>query len=728
MKNKVILFSMLAASSCFANATAALLTAADYCSPVMTAPKGIKDMTPLNDGETYSAISDDGKSIEIFSYKTGEKVSTLFSLEAVKGSLKIDSFDGYEISANEKKILLWNNVSKIYRHSFTADYYVYDILRSTLAKVSEGGAQRCATISHDGRMVAYVRDNNVFISNIDYKSDKAITTDGRLNEIIYGAPDWAYEEEFGVLNTLKWSADDNTLAFIRFDESKVPVYNFDEYGSYSPSDPLGKLYPAAYKYKYPLAGFPNSTVEVLAYNVDNGTTKKMDINIGDSYVPSLDFDGSGVNLMVMVLNRDQNDLQLYKVNPGSTVAHPVLSEKSDAWLNPEAYQMVKYYGDSFVIGSERSGYRHIYEYDYSGNMLKQVTKGEWNVTDYYGKNVKTGTHYIQSTQKGAINRNVASVDSKGVVSLINDTEGTESASFSKNFNFFVRKYSSAVVPPQYTLCNNKGKVIKELQMNREYASKYAEAPKMEFLKVPNNEGELMDACIIKPLNFDASQSYPLVMYQYNGPGSQLVLNSWKLDGLYYLASQGFVVCSVDGRGTGNRDRKWMTSVYKKLGVLETLDQLAGAAYFSELPYVDASRTACFGWSYGGYMTLMELASDKCAFKAGIAMAPVTDWRFYDSIYTERYMLTPAQNEEGYNKASALDKSQNVDARLLIMSGTSDDNVHFYNTLRYSSKMNDEGKIFDMMAFSGFEHSLRMGNAREQLYKKVADFLKINFSK
>ncbi|MDE6393432.1 MAG: S9 family peptidase [Muribaculaceae bacterium] len=703
--------------------SSAALTADDYCSPSVTSPAGVKEMRPLNDGVSFAALSDDGKSIEVYSYKTGEKISTLFSVDGVKGDVRIDSFDGYELSANEKKILIWTGSNKIYRYSFTAEYYVYDILRATLSKVSEGGAQRGATISHDGRMVAYQRDNNIFISNIDYKSDKAITSDGKINEIIYGTPDWAYEEEFGILNTMRWSADDSTLAFVRFDESRVPVYSFDEYRSYCDSDPLGDMYPPSYSYKYPLAGYPNSVVEVLAYNVDNRTTKKMDIPVADSdYVPSMEFDGKGENLMVMVLDRGQNNLRLFKVNPGSTVAREILAEKSSAWLNPSAYQMVRYYDDSFVIGSERSGYRHLYEYDYNGNLKRQITSGNWNVTAYYGKDVRKGLHYVQTTQNGAINRNVAAADSKGSVVMLNGIEGTESASFSRNYSYYLRKYSSATVPPQYTICDSKGKTLKSLEMNGAYAARYASAPRMEFLKVRNADGEEMDAYVIKPDGFDPSRKYPLMMYQYNGPDSQLVLNSWKMDGTYYVASQGYIVAAVDGRGTDNRSREWATCVYGNLGDYETRDQLAGAAYFASLPYVDAERTACFGWSYGGYMTLMELSSPDCRFQCGIAMAPVTDWRFYDSIYTERYMRTPQENEAGYDKASALARTGDVKARLLIMSGTSDDNVHFYNTLKYASKMNYEGQIFDMMALAGFEHSLRMGNARTQLYRKIVDFL------
>jgi len=708
-----------------ASASAAPLTVDDYCTPALTSPKGVKEMRPLADGTSYAAVSDDGRRIEGFSYKTGKAISTLFSLDAVKGDLRIDDFDGYALSENEKKILLWNNSEQIYRHSFTAEYYVYDILRSTLKRVSADGPQRNATISHDGRMVAYTRDNNIYISNLDYGTDNAVTTDGKVNSIIYGSPDWAYEEEFGMQNSMCWSTDDSVLAFIRFDESKVPVYTFDRYKSYCEENPLSDIYPDAYSYKYPLAGYPNSTVSVHAYNVDNRTTKKMDLPIGEGYVPMLSFDGEGKNLMAMLLNRDQNRLDLYKVNPGSTVASLVITEMSDAWLSPEAYKMVRYSINSFVIGSERSGWRHLYEYDYSGNLKRAITSGEWNVTAYYGRDARTGTDYIQTTMRGAVNRNVASVDSKGRITVLNDIDGTENAWFSGNFDYYLRKYSNAVTPPVYTICNSRGKSLIDIESNREYAAKYSSVPKMEFTTVPNAEGEAMNACLIKPADFDSSRRYPLMMYQYNGPDSQTVLNEWKMDGVYYIASQGYVVAMVDGRGTGNRSRKWANAVYRNLGHLETADQIAGARNIAKLPYIDAERMACFGWSYGGYMTLMELTAADSPFKAGVSMAPVTDWRLYDSIYTERYMSTPQANPSGYDSASALDRTGNLNARLLIMSGTSDDNVHFYNTLKYTSKLNYEGKIFDMMALAGFEHSLRMCNARSRLYSKIVDFLDSN---
>lgn len=726
MKTNRIAGIVLAAASCMGAQGLQALTVEDYCQPDLTRPEGVKTPCPLADGTSYAAISDDGRSIESYSFKTGKKIATLFSLDTQKGDVKISSFNGYEISANGRKILLWNNVKKIYRHSFTADYYVFDTFRGTIQRVSEGGAQRGATLCHDGRQVAYMRDNNIYISNLDYGTDKAITKDGALNKVINGMPDWAYEEEFGMITALRWSADDNVLAFLRFDETDVPVYSFDQYKSYCEENPLSDVYPEAYSYKYPLAGYPNSKVKVMAYNVNNQTTKTMDLPTEGNYVPAIDFDGKGENIMVMLLNRDQNDLKVYRVNPGSTVARQVYAERSDAWLSPSAYQMVDYGDNSFVIGSEKSGYRHLYEYDYNGNLLRTLTSGDWNVTAYYGRNPSTGAIYVQTTQNGAINRNIAVVE-RGKTTMLNPSAGTERAWFSKNCLYFLRYYSNAQTPPIYTLCDAKGKTLVTVEKNEEYAAKYAGVGKKEFVQIPNAEGEMMNAYILKPADFDATKRYPLLMTQYNGPDSQEVLNCWKMEGIYYLASQGYVVAAADGRGSGNRSRQWANCVYRQLGVLETKDQLAAADWMRVQNYIDAENTACFGWSYGGYMTLMELGDPSCRFKAGVAMAPVTDWRFYDSIYTERYMQTPQQNESGYNLASALARTQNVNGRLLIMSGTSDDNVHFYNTLKYSSKLSYEGKVFDMMALTGFEHSLPMCNARTQLFKKIADFLNTNMS-
>lgn len=719
-------FYSIIAAICLNITAADALTVEDYCDVTTAAPVALKDMTPLEDGASYAVISDDNKCIEVFSYKTGKKTSTLFDINNLKGDVKVTEIEGFRVANGGRKILIWNDSEKIYRHSFTAQYYVYDTMRQTLQKVSENGAQRGAVLSHDGRMVAYVRGNNIFISNLDYRTDKSITEDGEINKIIYGVPDWGYEEEFGIENTIRWSADDNTLAFMRFDEQAVPVYSFDNYLGYCSPDPESDPYPSQYKYKYPLAGYPNSVVSVLAYDLNTRVTKTVGLPLQSTdYIPSMEFDGKGENLMIMALNHDQTKLSLYIANPGSTVAKSILTEESEAWLSPQAYQMTHYGKDTFVFGSERSGYRHLYEYSYSGSLIKQLTKGDFNVTQYYGYDSTRKIHYIQTTSLGAINRSIASVNNQGNINLLHKEVGTENAWFSTDFRYYVRNFNNSVTPPIYSIVETStGKSI-VVEDNKTYAQKYSSAPKMEFLTVENSEGMKMNSYIIKPSDFDPSKKYPLMMYQYNGPDSQEVLNRWRMEGIFYIASQGYVVACVDGRGTGNRSREWSTSVYKQLGTLETADQISGAKYFASLPFVDSDRMACFGWSYGGYMTLMELSDKNSPFKAGISMAPVTDWRYYDSIYTERYMLTPKQNEAGYNRASALGRTADMNAILLIMSGTSDDNVHFYNTLKYTSKLTSEGKLFDMMAYTGFEHSLRMCNARVQLFRKIVNFLDNN---
>ena len=701
------------------------LTIDEYCNPSVCLPETYKEVTVLADGENYAVMNDEGTRIEVYSFKTGKKVKDLLDLENVKGELRISSFDGFSISANNKKILLWNDKEKIYRYSFKAEYYVYDTFRSTLARVSDKGRQRGAVISHDGRYVAYMRDNNIFISNLDYGTDNQITKDGEPGKIIYGTPDWSYEEEFDMGNSLCWNFDDTVLAYIRFDETDVPEYNFDDYRGYCDSDGDTNLYPVQFSYKYPLAGFPVSRVSVQSYNLDNRVLKNLDLPLAfDDYIPSISFDGEGKNLMVYVLSREQNKLRLFRCNPASTVCTPILTETSDNWLTPATYSMTDYRKNDFVVISERSGYKHLYLYDYNGNQKKQLTSGNYNVTKYYGSDIR-GNHYFQGTNLGAINRNLAMVNMKGEVSLLNKEEGTANAHFSSDMAYYLMEFSSATQPAVYTLNKTTGGKIAELIDNSKYKEKYSTAPKMEFLKVKNDMGEEMNAYIIKPTGFDSSKKYPLLMYQYNGPDSQEVLNKWRMEGIFYIASQGYIVACVDGRGTGNRNAEWTKCVYKELGEKETEDQLAGARYFSSLPYVDEKRTACFGWSYGGYMTFKEMESPKSEFKAGISMAGVADWRCYDAIYTERFMLTPDQNKTGYEKSSALREAGNLKGKLLMMSGTNDDNVHFYNTLKMASKISSEGKICDMMVYPGFEHSLRMCDARPQLFRKIVDFLNLN---
>lgn len=703
------------------------LTVEDYCDIKTARPAGVKEMTPMPDGKSYAAISDDGKAIEVFSFTTGAKSSELFNVGNVKGDVKISDFDGYEISEDGRRILLWNDSEKIYRYSFFAEYYVYDVNRQTMKKVSTQGPQRGATLSHDGTKVAYMRGNNIYISNLDYGNDKAITSDGEINAVINGTPDWGYEEEFGILNTMRWSADDDILAYVRFDEREVPTYHFDDYKSYCDSDPLSDPYPRQYSYKYSLAGYPVSKVSLHTYHLTSGLTKEIQLPLGEGdYIPLAEFDGKGESLIVGVLNHDQTYLRLMKADPKSTVSKLLIEERAEkGWLSPGTFQMSKFYKDFIIYASEKSGYCHLYKYDYNGVLQSTLSSGEFNITAYYGYDAKKGLHYVQTTQQGPVNRNVSSIDARGNIKMLTGKAGWETALWSKDFGYWLREWSDVQTPPVYSLMTADGKTSKVVEDNAQYKAKYSVAPRKELLKVKNGAGQEMNAYMIKPADFKESGKYPVLMYQYNGPDSQEVRNRWTIDGLNYIASEGFIIACVDGRGTGYRSRDWAYSVYMNLGDLETTDQIAGAKHFASLPYTDAEKIACFGWSYGGYMTLMELQREGNPFRCGVSMAPVTDWRFYDSIYTERYMLTPQKNERGYDASSALNGTERLNCPLLIMSGTSDDNVHIYNTLKYTSKINFEGKLFDMMAYTGFDHSLRECNARVQLYRKIVSFLKGN---
>ena len=682
--------------------------------------ESVRGIRPTADGEHYTTL--EKNNILRYSYATDAPGESL--LPSPAPDLVISD---YLFSPDERTILVASGRKPIYRHSYTTSY---SLLRDNRVQpeLRQPEAPRDASFSPDGQKIAYSDRNNLYVYDIAARTTRRITDDGAWNQVINGTTDWVYEEEFGIDNTIRFSPDDNTLAFIRFDESQVPEYSFDLVSNFCEPMPEYEYYPGSFAYKYPLAGYNNSVVQVQAYNIDNRTVKTMDLGLGEKdYVPSMEFGGASDRLMVMVLNRDQNLLILYKVNPGSTVATSILEERSQAWLSPAAYQMVSYRADAFVIGSERTGYRHLYEYGYSGSLLRTITSGDYNVTALYGYEPKSRSYYFQCTKNGPRNRNVARADGK-TVTLLNPGTGTESARFSTTMDYFVRTYSNAQTPPQYTLCDGRGKQVAELEMNREYAARYASAPRKEFLTVKNAAGQDMEAFVIRPANFDPAKKYPLLMQQYNGPDSQEVLDAWKLDGLNWLAQEGYVIATVDGRGTGNRDRSWANAVYRQLGKYETEDQLAAARHFASQTYIDSERTACFGWSYGGYMTLMELTAPDSPFRCGVAMAPVTDWRYYDAIYTERYMLTPQQNEAGYDIASALGRTENLKSRLLIMSGTADDNVHFANTLRYTSRLTQQGTLFDMMAYTGFEHSLRMCNARTMLYRKIKDILDANLGK
>lgn len=693
-----------------------------YDAVLYNRPAGIGQMISSIDGKHYYRFDDTKAIIEKVSYATGDVVGTIFDSGTAR-YCNIKEWDGFEISEDESKILLYTDTKPVYRYSFKADYYIYDIRHNKLMKISQEGGEEIATMSPDARQVAYVKNNNVYIFKVDYGSTVAVTKNGEKNKIINAVPDWVYQEEFGLLNSFAWSPDNLTLSFIQWDESDVPMYKMSMYKGVCNSNDKNAFYPSIFEYKYPVAGENNSTVKVLSYDVETRKLQDMKIPLdSDGYIPNIRFSLDSNRLMVSTLNRTQNNLKIYAVNPRSTITKLIYSETSESWIDIDLSNKADFRENSFTILSDKSGYTHLYEYSNSGALIKQLTNGEWNVTDYYGYDEIKKVFYIQTTQRGALNRSIAKVDTKGILTEISTTDGTYSALFSSDYSFFVQNFSNATTPNQYTLWNtSKMKKIRDIELNTEYAEKFgSNIPLKEFFTM-ESDGYKLNGYIIKPHDFNPNKKYPVIMSQYSGPGSQQVLNKWTLDWENYFATQGYIIACVDGRGTGGRGKKFESLVYMNLGHYESIDQLAAAEYMARQSYVDDSRIGIWGWSYGGYETLMAMSQPNSKYSAGVAIAPVTDWRLYDTIYAERYMRTPQENAEGYKNSAPINKVANQKGELLIMYGTADDNVHPANSLEYVAELTSLNKLCDMMVYTNMNHSINGCNVRFPLYKKVLKF-------
>ena len=678
----------------------------------------------MPDGLTYLTLNNNGKSIVKYDIKTGKEIETVIDVTKTRGA-KIDAIEGFELSQDGSKLLVYTDKQMIYRRSFKASYYVYEIKRNMLVALSENFThQQAPVFSPDARVVAFVVDNNIYLKKLDYNTEIAVTTDGKINEVINGVPDWVYEEEFTTNNSMTWSPDNMTLCFIKYNEKSVKDYTMQLYkGTCNPKRQY-EFYPGEFKYKYPVAGEVNSVVSVHSYDVETRKIKKVALpDDRIEYIPRIAYGHDATRLIVTTLNREQNRMEIYAANPKSTVVKSIYVEESDSWIAPETYETIKYYPDYFILNSDKDGYSHIYQYSYSGNLMRKVTSGQYEVTDFYGFD-NLGNAYFQSTITGELNRVVSKLDRKGNIVHLSDEQGTASAVFSPAMNYAMLNYSNITTPPVYKIIDIKGKEIRVLEDNASYAATYKSVPQKEFFKVKSNGIEL-NGVMLKPADFDTSKKYPVIMTQYSGPGSQQVRNRWQMDWEYYAVTQGFIVVCVDGRGTGFRGNEFERVVYKQLGYYETIDQLAAAKHVSSLSYVDSKRIGICGWSYGGYETLMAISHKQSPFAAAVAIAPVTDWRYYDTIYAERYMLTPQSNEEGYNAGSPIKLAKNVSCPLLLMSGTADDNVHFQNTIEYVSQLQSNGILCDMLIFPNMNHSINHCNARSLVYAKMIDYFKRN---
>lgn len=678
----------------------------------------IGEMRSMPDGEHYTALNDARNMIIKYSYRTGNPVDTLFNAQTAR-ECTFDDFDGYDISSTGHHILVWRDVEPIYRRSFKAMVYDYDVRRNYVKPLSDSkNKQMIPTYSPDGRMCAYVLDNNIWLRKFDYDTEIQVTKDGELNNILNGITDWVYEEEFGVTNLMAWSPDSETLAFVRFDESEVPEYSMQMYGK--------GLYPDYYNYKYPKAGQKNSVVTLQAYNVASKDTKSLKLpNEADCYIPRIIFTNNPDQLAVMALNRQQNVFNMYYTNPKSGVSRLVLRDENKAYVDSEWLNSIRFDNSGFTYVSEQDGYAHIYLYSPTGVMQRQVTKGNWDVTKLLGYDEATKTVYYQSAEESPIRRAVYKIDIKGVKTKLSEQEGTNNADFSNNFAYFVNSYSNANTPVRITVNETKTrKPLRVLQDNVPLADKLAgySYAKKEFFKVHTASDYELNAWMVKPANFDESKKYPVLMAQYSGPNSQQVLDQYGFGWEHFLASKGIIVVCVDGRGTGARGEAFRKCTYLRMGELESRDQVEAAQALGKLPYIDKNRIAIWGWSFGGYNTLMAMSVGNGTFKAGIAVAPPTDWKYYDTVYTERFMRTPQENFEGYAATSPIRLAKNLQGKLLLVHGTADDNVHFQQTMDYAEALVQAGKQFDMQVYKDRNHGIYGGNTSYHLYTRMSNFL------
>lgn len=671
--------------------------------------RGISGISSLSDGEHYAVI--EGNAIVKYSYVNTHKI----------GNIVDGKYYNYEFSNDESKILLLTESLPIYRHSFLGKYQVKDLKSGREVLINGGKLVQEPRFSPDASKVAFVEGNNIFYQDLETGKITQITTDGEKNHILNGVSDWVYEEEFGHSRQYEWTKNSDAIVFVKSDETAVREVNLPIY--------QGNLYPEEMKFKYPKAGEENSKVSAFMYQLSNKKLSKIDLSAFKGYyiinvVPTQKYD----EIVLITSERNQNAMDILKVNTKTGKTTKLFTEIDEKWIDTDKNIIEFLEDNSFIWASERDGYRHLYWYNENGKLKKQITKGNWEVVEYYGFNPKTKEVFIQTTQNGSINKVISKVNiNTGKSLIISEKEGNNIANFSKNYRYFIETSSAVDKPYTYTLKDKDGILIKDLQNNKEQYKRLERDNFVakEFFTIPNAVGDSMNAWIIKPKNFDKMKKYPVLMYQYSGPGSQSVENSWDNgNALWFnmLAQKGYLVVCVDGRGTGFRGAKYKKATYKNLGKYEIEDQITAAKWLGNQPYVDANRIGIFGWSFGGYMTSLALTKGADTFKLGIAVAPVTNWRYYDSIYTERFMGTPQENPSGYDDNSPTNFAHLLKGKLYIIHGTADDNVHFQNAMEFSEALIQHKKQFDFMAYPDKNHGIYGGNTRQHLYELMTNYI------
>lgn len=694
------------------------------------AAERLSGIKPIAGTDQYARISKDGNRVVRYSFKTGKQTAVLFDVNHTMGS-KIDSFDGYILSPDGAKMLIQTKTERIYRRSFKAQYYIYTIASTKLEPLSEGGPQQVPVWSADSRQIAFVRDNNIHLIKLLYdNAESQVTKDGKFNEIINGVPDWVNEEEFGHNLSFCFNADGTKICWIKYDESNVKSYALQLFKGMHPEQHQYADYPGLYTYKYPKAGQDNSKVSVWSYDVKSHQTRQLQVPLdADGYVPRIKPTTDPNKVIVYTLNRHQDEMHLYAVNPSSTVATLLIKERVPKYVKEEAMKGVIIGENSILLPSDRDGYMKGYLYNMNGQMIRTIGNGSYDITAWYGYDEKTGDVYYQAAALNAHDRQIYVSHKNGKTDRLTQQQGWNVAQFSGDYQYFINTWSDYDHPYVYTVRDNKGKVMSTLIDNaslRKKTADYGWTPKETF-SFTTSEGVKLDGWMVKPAQFNASKQYPVILFQYSGPGSQQVINSWNAGSLgqggafdYYLAQQGFIVVCVDGRGTGGRGSEFEKVVYQRLGELESKDQVETALWLGKQSYVDKNRIGIWGWSYGGFNTLMSMSEGRGVFKAGVAVAPPTNWKFYDTVYTERYMRTPKENPDGY-AVNPIERAAKLHGALLICHGLADDNVHPQNTFEYAEALVQADKDFKEIYYTNRNHSIYGGNTRNHLMRQIANF-------
>ena len=690
--------------------------------------RSIHGVTPLLDGESYCQLSADGMQIVRYSFRTGEPTGVLFDVAGVKNRIQLGRIDSYLMSPNESNILVATETQGIYRHSQSAQYYIYNVKNRTLARLSDGGPQEQPLWSRDGNMVAFVRDGNLFLVKLLFgNSESQITKDGEFGKVINGKPDWVNEEEFSFARAFDFNADNTMLAWIRYDETDVPLYSFPWYKGMQPEKEAYAQYPGSYGYKYPVAGAQNSIVSVHSFDIKSRVIRKMQLPLpADSYIPRIYFTDQAEKMLVLTLNRHQDCLDIYLANPRSTECRVIVREQADHYIPEDVLSTFKVIPEGFVMTSERSGYKHLYLYDFNGTLQRQLTTGDYEVNTFYGYDAKTGTTYYASNQESPLRKSIYRTDAKGRVQrLSTSATGTNSAIFSTSLRYYINTWSDINTPAVVTLCDATGKTLGTLEDNATLRQKLAtlQLGERRFFQFSTTDGVTLNGFMVLPPDFNPNKRYPVVMHQYSGPGSQQVVDSWSAGNMggclyeQYLAQEGFVCVCVDGRGTGGRGREFEQCTYLRLGQLESHDQAETALWLSLQSYVDGAHIGIWGWSYGGFNTLMSMSEGRGLFAAGVAVAAPTSWRYYDTVYTERFMRTPNENGDGY-EASPIGWASRLTGKLLLIHGLADDNVHFQNAAEYTEALVQADKDFRCLTYTNRNHSIYGGNTRNHLFRQI----------